>query len=253
YIFLTQSLGFFGTVDLSTLSNSFLHGAHITVSDGERTFILREYEETQNNYSIYFYSVDTDDNNALNFRGTVGKTYTLTIEYDGKTYSSEAYIPPLKPLDYLWAMHAPEGSFPDRIKNAMTLYARYSDPDTAGNRSRYFIKQNNSRFSPPLYSVDEDVIVNGTTVDIQLLPGVDKMDSTSIGQFRYFETGDTVVVKWTAIDKGVFDFWRTLEFSYGATGNPFASPVEITTNIKGGALGVWAGYNPSYDTLILEP
>jgi hypothetical protein len=36
-------------------------------------------------------------------------------------------------------------------------------------------------------------------------------------------------------------------------GNPFASPTNIQTNIKGGALGVWAGFSTFYDTLICVP
>jgi hypothetical protein len=36
------------------------------------------------------------------------------------------------------------------------------------------------------------------------------------------------------------------------TGNPFASPTMIPTNIVGGAQGVWAGYSPHFDTLICQ-
>ncbi len=250
YIFLTKSMGFFGQVDLNTLSNSFLHGAHITVSDGSRTFVMREYEVQQNDFSFYFYSLDSDDNNTLDFRGTVGKTYTLTVTYDEQTYTATTFIPNPQPLDSLWAIPPPAGMVPDTVQDAVLLYCRYTDPDTPGNCARYFIQRNGSEFLPPMYSVDDDAIVNGTTVDFQLLPGVNKMDTTG-GRMSYFTKGDTVVVKWCAIDKGVFDFWRTLEFSFAATGNPFASPVEISTNISGGALGVWAGYGPTYDTLVI--
>jgi len=31
--------------------------------------------------------------------------------------------------------------------------------------------------------------------------------------------------------------------------NPFSTPVNIPTNVSGGALGIWAGYSPWYDTL----
>lgn len=250
YIFLTKSMGFFGNIDLGTLSNSFIHDAHITVSDGDRSFVMKEYALSQGAIPFYFYSIDSDDNNTLDFRGTVGKTYTLTVEVNGGSYTSNTAIPAVKPLDSLWAIVPTPGMVPDTIPDAMFLYCRYTDPDTIGNRSRYYIKRNSSEFLPPMYSVDDDAIVNGTTVDFQLMPGINKMDTAGF-RSGYFRKGDTVVVKWCAIDKGVFDFWRTLEFSFGATGNPFASPVEVTTNIQGGALGVWAGYGPSYDTLII--
>ena len=36
-------------------------------------------------------------------------------------------------------------------------------------------------------------------------------------------------------------------------GNPFAAPINIPSNITGGALGLWAGYSPTLDTLICQP
>ena len=38
-----------------------------------------------------------------------------------------------------------------------------------------------------------------------------------------------------------------------SAGNPFATPINLPTNIVGGALGIWAGYSPWYDTLICIP
>src|SRR5690606_27180752 len=110
---------------------------------------------------------------------------------------------------------------------------------------------NSEAFLPPFYSTENDELVNGNTVRLSLNSGFNKMDSIDRETFGYFYKGDTVVIKWCAIDKAVYDFWHTLEFSYGASGNPFASPVEIMTNIKGGALGVWAGYGSTFDTLVI--
>ena len=36
-------------------------------------------------------------------------------------------------------------------------------------------------------------------------------------------------------------------------GNPFATPTNIINNISGDALGIWAGFSPSFDTLICLP
>lgn len=251
YVFLSRSIGFFSRVDLNTLNNSFLHGARITVGDGTRSVGLREYTFRTNGINLYFYSVDSADVNALSFRGEAGKTYSLRIEYEGKTYESSALIPYPSRLDSLWAEPPPPSEMPEGYPNSMLLFARYTDPDTPGNRVRYYTQRNGQSFLAPYYSVYDDAIVNGTRVDIQLSAGFNRMDSIDLNTFGYFYRGDTVVVKWCSIDKAVFDFWRTLEFSYGSTGNPFASPVEVTTNIRGGALGVWAGYGSTFDTLVI--
>jgi hypothetical protein len=252
YVLLTKSIGFFSKVDLNTLSNSFLHNAKITVSDGSQSFVLREYQVMDNSgISFYFYSVDSADVAAIAFRGMAGKTYRLKIEYDGKVYESVTNIPQPKALDSLWAKAPPSEEIPKDYPNSMLLFARYTDPDTLGNRVRYFTKRNGQPFLPPYYSVNDDAIINGSRIDIQLNAGFDRMDTINQETFGYFYKGDTVIVKWSSIDKGVFDFWRTLEFSYGATGNPFAAPVEVSSNISGGALGVWAGYGNTFDTLII--
>jgi hypothetical protein len=251
YVFLTKSIGFFGKVDLNTLGHSFIHGAKITVSEGNNSFVLREYQVSNSGVAFSFYTVDSADIAALAFRGTVGKTYKLKIEYSGKTYESVTTIPPPKGLDSLWAEAPKPEEMPKDYPNSMLLFGRYTDPDTLGNRVRYFTKRNNQLFLAPYYSVNDDAIVNGSKVDIQLAAGFDRMDTINLQTFGYFYKGDTVIVKWSSIDKGVFDFWRTLEFSYGSTGNPFAAPVKVTSNISNGALGVWAGYGNTYDTLVI--
>jgi hypothetical protein len=252
YVFLTKSIGFFSKIDLNTLSNSFIHGAKITVSDGVKSFVLREYQVNNSGVNLSFYTVDSADLTALAFRGVTGKIYSLKIEYNGKSYESTTTIPVPKPLDTIWARKPNPGEMPDGYPDSRLLFASYTDPDTLGNRVRYFTKRNSEQFLPPYYSVNDDAIINGTKIDIQLNAGFNRMDTISRETFGFFYKGDTVIVKWSSIDKGVFDFWRTLEFSYGSTGNPFAAPVKVTSNISGGALGVWAGYGNTFDTLIIS-
>src|SRR5690554_2428154 len=79
-VILTKSLGFFSKIDLSSLENSFLHGAEITVSDDQNTVVLKEYEIRNNGFSYFIYSVDSSDINAMNFLGTFGKEYHLNIK-----------------------------------------------------------------------------------------------------------------------------------------------------------------------------
>src|SRR5476649_102644 len=43
FVILNNTIGFFSSVDLGTLQNSFIHGAAMTVSDGTNTIALKEY------------------------------------------------------------------------------------------------------------------------------------------------------------------------------------------------------------------
>ncbi len=249
YVFLTSSIGFFSKIDLATLQNTFLHGATITVSDGLKTTTLVEYAfDTGSNATFYIYSVDTN-NIASAIIGEEGKYYTLTIQYDGKTYTSVTKIPFTKDIDSLWlgepifkSSRTPDG--------AMQLFCKYTDPDTPGNNVRYFTQRNDDNFYPSGIFTDE--VVNGKVItDIDLYGGYN--DSTNVrgDSLIYFYPGDSVTLKWCEIDKNVYKFWNTFDYARNSLGNPFASPINVQTNITGGALGVWEGDGVSYHTIVV--
>lgn len=248
-VVLTNSFSYFSKIDLNTLEDAFIHDAHITVSNGLQEVTLKEYalDTGINSNNYYFYSVDTADLSALLFQGQPEMFYTLRVTTNGKTYESTTKIPAVKPLDSIWyeAPPVPVAEAP----GAVNVFVRYSDPDTTGNKIRYFTSRNGSLFLPPFNSVYDDDVINGTSFTIGMVPGAVRTKEINFDSLTHFFRGDSVVVKWAAIDKASFDFWSTMEFSVATVGNPFSSPVTVTSNIKGGALGVWCGYGTSYKTL----
>jgi hypothetical protein len=250
YVFLTTTISYFAKVDLTTLQNSYVHGANVTVSDGSQTITLREYSlDTAAGAKIYFYTIDTASLSNV-MLGKVGSFYKLTINWNGSTYTSTTKIPAVKGLDTLWFADPlfRNSRTPDSAKE---LYGNYSDPDTPGNYVRYYTKRN----SEPFYAgqLFSDEVVNGKKIgDLALPAGFLQTENAKPDSLLYFYPGDTVVLKWCEIDKGVYDFWNTWQFANNAIGNPFASPINIQTNISGGALGIWAGYGSVYDTLIMK-
>jgi len=250
-VVLTNSFSYFSKIDLSTLENAFIHDAHITVSNGIKEITLREYMLdtglTSNRY--YFYSVDTADPSSLLFIGQPETFYHLKITAGGKTYEATTKIPAVKPLDSMWYENPPVAV--EDLPTAMNVFVRYSDPDTMGNCVRYFTSVNGGLFLPPFNSVYDDDIINGTTFNIGMVPGAVRTKEINLDSLTHFFKGDSIVVKWAAIDKASFNFWSTLEFSVGTVGNPFSSPVTVMSNITGGALGVWCGYGTSYKTLVI--
>lgn len=249
-VVLTKSLSYFSKVDLSTLEGAFIHDAVIRVSDGSREVLLREYslDTGFNSNKYYFYTVDTANPASFSFRGQTDKYYTLNIDWQGKRYTSTTKIPNVGPLDSIWAL--PPAIPPQKVPAAMLLYVRYTDPDTLGNNVRYFTRRNGGIYLPGPNSVYEDAVVNATTFNLNLAAGTSQRnvftDSTG-----FFFRGDTVTVRWCAIDRSVYDFWSTFEFAAGTVGNPFSTPTSVLTNIRGGALGVWAGYGATYKTLVI--
>ncbi len=247
FVVLTSSLGFFSKVDLTTFQNSFLHDAKVQVSDGTTTVDLKEYSmDTSGAAKFYFYSVDTSNLSNI-IVGQNGKTYTLTVTYKGKVYTAATKIPMPQGIDTMW-FDKPEFAGPKTPDSARQLFINYSDPDTLGDYVRYFTQRGNQAFFPAGSFSDE--VINGKTItNIGLAAGYqDDGGDGNRDSLVYFFPGEEVTLKWCAVDKGVYQFWNSLDFAKGAVGNPFATPINPLTNMSNGALGVWAGYGVYYKT-----
>ena len=243
---LSNSLNYFSKISPEILINSFVHNANVTISDGTNTQTLKEYTvPISSNYLLSYYSLDNTPN-AM--RGVFGKTYTLKIEANGKSYSSTTQLPLLsKTIDSLWSK--PVDVNPDSPK--VVLMAKLIDPPGFGNYIRYFTKVNGGQFLPGLNSSYDDQIVDGKTYDIQVDKGINRNEVVERDDYGFFRKGDTVTVKLCNTDKATFDFWRTIEFGYQSVGNPFSSPVKVLGNVSNGALGAFCGYAVQYKTLII--
>ena len=249
FVGLTTSFGYFSQVDLSTLQGLFVHGATVQVSNGSKTVTLKEYSfDTTGGNKFYIYTIDTT-NVANLMLGETGKFYTLTIAYNGQTFSAMTKIPNPTPVDTAW-FGPPLFSDNKTPKAAQQLFVNYTDPDTPGNYVRYFTKRNSGQYYG--IGVFTDAVINGQTVtQIGLVAGY--TDSTNVNgdSLRYFYPGDSVSLQWSTIDKGVYTFWNTYAFAQQSLGNPFSTPINITSNISNGALGVWAGYGNSFTYIVV--
>ncbi len=258
YVSLTRSIGFFDKIDLSSVQ--YISNAIVTVTDlsSSKSITLKEYSiDTtvgNNTFKFNIYGPDFQDPDAINFKGQEGHIYQLSIQDGAASYTGITQIPFNVGLDSVWIEPVPgkEDSF-------SVIKAIYSDPDTFGNSVKLetLAKRFKKDGGPELFytsfnSVYNDDIINGTKIDLSIDLGYNKSRTYTRKEYQtigYVRKGDTVTVKWSAIDKKVFTFWETLSFSEGAVGNPFASPVQVTSNIPN-AIGVWGGYGSKFYTLI---
>ena len=74
-----------------------------------------------------------------------------------------------------------------------------------------------------------------------------------LGGTTEYPQGDTVVIKSSKMDLQVYEYLEKKYLQLQTAGNPFATPTNIPNNISGGALGIWAGFSPTYDTLVCQP
>ena len=246
-VVLTKSVGYFSKITPEILANSFVHNADVRISNGILTHKLKEYfVDSTGGYRIWFYSIDTA-NLLTAFTGQFNKAYSLKINAEGKEYTANTTIPLLaKKPDSLWWKPAP---FSDDTSNVV-LMVKATDPPGLGNYVRYFTRRNSEPFLPGENSVFDDQVIDNSTYQLQVVPGVNRNNPVPFDSI-YFKRGDTVTLKLCNIDKPTYTFWSTWEFAFQSIGNPFSQPNKVIGNISNGALGAFYGYAAFYRTLVI--
>lgn len=246
-VILTKSLDFFATLDSGMLLNSFVRNATVTVSNGTLTHQLKErFISAGNGVGIYIYGIDSS-NLSTAFVGEFNTSYTLKIKSDGKDYTATTTIPALtKKPDSMWWKPAPYSE----DTNNVIIMVKSTDPPGLGNYIRYFTSKNKAPFLPGENSVFDDQVIDNSTYQIQLDPGINRNRPVPYDS-NYFKKGDTVTLKLCNIDKATYTFWSSWEFAFQSIGNPFAQPNKVIGNINNGALGAFYGYAAFYKTLVI--
>ncbi len=246
HVFVTKNLSYFDAIDSTLLTQLTVKDATVIVSDGTITDTLEP--------DLDFFHMPFFGYKGTSIIGEVGKTYKLEVIYQGKSYTGNAYIPELVPIDSM--------AFKLRY-DADTLghiWFSAKDPDTLGNFYRIFTKTLDKDFAfvHPAYSVADDQFINGqsleTTISRGANPMMEEVEEDEPGDDKKipaeaFIIGETVILKFCTMDASHYDFWYSIEQQSASGGNPFASPTTVRTNMSGGAIGVWGGYGVVYDTI----
>ena len=244
---LSKSIAFFSKINPLELSASFVHNAGVFVSNGTLTQKLKEYSvDSTGGVRLYYYTIDSS-NLTPSFIGNYNMSYNLKIVSEGKEYNANTTIPILaKRPDSMWFKPRPF----ETDTNKVVVIVRSTDPPGLGNYVRYYTKRNSGPFLPGENSVFDDQVIDGTTYDFPVDPGIDRNNRISQSE-NSFRRGDTVTIKLCNIDRITYKFWISMEFAYQSIGNPFASPNAVLGNISNEALGAFCGYAAAYKTLII--
>lgn len=270
-VLLSKSKDIYSPTDINSIINNFQSGATVKVSNGTNEVTLDEIcsdnlppgteaqfaaafgisESELSNYNICIYS--TFD---MSVWGEVGKTYTLTVDFEGQQYTSQTSI--VQPTYFDSIYWKPEGGYTDWGFSWVEL----SDP--AGQFDGYFwqCKRINDgmdgedldgSFEPTFNPVFNDEFFDGLTFDFAY-ENPNNFEEEIDDEFKgLYQLGDTVVVKFSKLDPVAYEFMEKKYIQLANGGSPFAVPANIPTNIVGGALGAWIGYSPIFDTLPCYP
>ena len=188
--------------------------------------------------------------------GEVGKTYALSITNEGETYTSKTSIlAPIPPVTSYWL---PEPGTPNHGYSWRAL------TDPSNQFDGYFWEANiigygngntnlaDTGFEPTFSPAFDDTFFDGLTFNF-CYENRFAYGSTP-DEFRgFYEMGDnTVGIKLSKIDNTAYEFYKKKYIQLQTAENLFATPTNIPNNLSNGALGIWAGFSPSLDTLICQ-
>lgn len=259
YVILTKNVSFF-TATPTDLNDIFVHDAVVTVSDGNNSYTLDELclndlppAIRSEVYRFLGLPENGSGTAALNvcayvsftLTGEYGKKYALNVETPDASISAVTSIPYPAPIDSMWTI--PDEELGDSL---VVLWLEFKEPDTLGNYYRYYTKVNNEPFYPGYFgSVLSDEFSNGSKFKVNVDRGYPRTGDIDFSTYGLFAKGDTVILKLSMIDRAHYRFWNTIEDQL-LSGGPISTPTYIQSNINGG-LGIWGGYGPSFDTIIV--
>jgi hypothetical protein len=260
-VLLSKTNDIYAPTNLEAYLNGFVSGATITISDGSTTDTLTEFctdnlpagtEEIA--AGLFGVPVDSLANLhlcayvSLGMTGEVGKTYTLKVFAESKEYIAETRIPNPVSLDSIYWKEENE------TPGYGFSWARLTDPPSSGNAYRWEVKYlSKSNFTKPFGPFFNDRFFNGLSFEFAYGNPLNWEDPDVPDQLEdRFKYGDTIVVKFSTLGQKEFQFYDKKYNQIYSGGNPFATPTNIPTNISGGALGIWAGFSPTFDTLICQ-
>jgi len=268
-VFVTKTHDIYSPTNFEAFLNGFISGATVSVSDGSNNIVLDELCSDNlppgtEQMAASLLGIPVDQLAALNICaytsfdqsiwGQIGKTYELTVSYDGSTYTSQTTINTPVPLDSVyWKEENDEPGYgfswahltdPPGVSNAYLWEVKKINLDDQGEpANQFFVKTFGAYF--------DDLFFDGKAFEFYYENPTDGGGGNP--NDLLYKLGDTVVVKFSSIGAQEFNFFDKKYRQIYSAGSPFSTPINVPTNIEGGALGIWAGFSPSYDTLICEP
>ncbi len=179
-------------------------GAFVTVTDISANIIDTLKELIPGEYS------------TQKIAGIQGHQYSLVATLNGNTYTAQSTMPTVVPFDSLYTKTF---NFFGNIANQ--FFPVYTDPIGVENFYRFSIKVNDSLINS--FDAWDDLLSDGKTNSRPLIAGDEDR----------FKGNDTVTIIMNCTDKGMFNFFNTLENGSGGS----TTPANPQGNISNGALG----------------
>jgi hypothetical protein len=220
---------------LDSLSNHIIKRAKVSLSDGDTTVIL--FSKQDKRYVPPFvYTTGW-------ITGKAGKSYTLKVEYNGKTVSARSVIPDTEPIAGVEAVPV-EGS-----DSLYTLVVTLGNKAGANKFYRILtmVEGEDSRYISSFPSA-----IEGTSLKDNARITITRGKSIDHQEFSTkFKKGSTVRVKVCTCEEATCRFWMAIDDLHTLGNTPFFPMYNNpASNIEGG-FGYWAGYGATVSTIVI--
>lgn len=167
-----------------------------------------------------------------NYPGVEGRTYTISVSVDGKTFSSSSTMPNQVPLD---SISIEEFSFGPQ--SAYFLVPNRLDP--SGIRNYYNFN---------LYNKNGTIKYDGIYLqDDQFNDGIVTLQPIFGGEYLY---GDTAVLEMMCVDPNIYKYFYTLSVNSGGTSG--AVPANPDSNFGKQCLGYFSAQTIQRKSVIVK-
>jgi hypothetical protein len=176
------------------------------------------------------------------FVGETGNTYSLMIEWDGKTYTAEDQLSPLSSFDSLtYRVNPEEKANPEDEGRYYDVLIYIQEPQETEDfyLIKFFRNGEVENFDGYEVFAYDDLALSGNIDDLPFPV--------------YYALGDTASIEIYSISRETFRFYQDLYENLNSDGGMFSSiPANARTNIEGGALGYFQVSGLSTASIVIE-
>ncbi len=169
-------------------------------------------------------------------KGVPGRTYTLAVATDGKTYTATSKMP--IPVRFDSLITVPSVGFGRPRPNARAPVPLYQDPAGVKNFYRFVRTVRDTTESNII--IRDDILTDG------------KLATQPLNAFggKSISVGDKVKITMLCIDEAVYNYLRTVNTNSGGGPNASATPQNPISNFSGGCLGYFSAHSSQERTVI---
>ncbi len=167
-------------------------------------------------------------------QGIVGRTYFLTVNVEGKTYTARSTMPLYVSLDSLKTTLI---TFAAEKKTQVIPV--FTDPTVLGNNYQFLLYRNN--VLDKSYTVTNDNVNNG-------LPNQRPIFANDFD----FKAGDLATIEMRCIDNNVYNYFFTLSQIAANGPGGGTTPSNPPSNISTGALGIFSAHTTEKKSIIIR-